>query len=392
MTELRTRSLATFLEEGDGRRPDVVGPVIVHGINFIGGHPGHGKTLLACELGVTKACGISRLGWVAEPGRVLVVSADMGPDALRDYFGPLMYPGRELALENINIATPLGLMLDEPDGAEALLAAIRDTGPALLILDYFANFISTDGYGNRELRPILDVLLEIRDVMGIAIVVIDQTRKSSGEPKMDAPPIDNLFGGRAKGAIADRVLFIKKDAGSGVFTVKGAKARGAGFADINLTFNEVAGWQRQQVSPRHSTPSETTVMACIASASSLRARTLKEIVSLTGLSKRTVLSALNALKFHGNVVEGPKVGREKTYKCASVQEGATQSAMDGAMKGASVQPPYKGADTPAWLHDSDGTDGDSSAMEFRFGAGAADSPAPSAYATVTPVAADGGGE
>jgi len=65
VTDLYTRSLRTFLEEGSGRRPDVVSPLIVDGINYLAGGVGEGKTLLACELALTKVTGLSRLGFAS---------------------------------------------------------------------------------------------------------------------------------------------------------------------------------------------------------------------------------------------------------------------------------------------------------------------------------------
>jgi hypothetical protein len=354
MSELYARPLRTFLTGGGGRKADVVGPLIVHGINFLGGGVGEGKTLLACEIALTKASGRSRLGFNAEAGRVLLVGADMGPDALRDYIQLLVDidPSRVAALDNLILATPHGLLLDETEGQEALLAAIRENQPELVIFDYFANFSSTDGFTNRELRPILDILAEIRDVMGIAVLMLDQLRKAKGEKRGDAPPIDDLFGGRAKGAIADRALFIKRDQGSGIFTVKGAKARGAGFADMNLTFDDTNGWQRDGSSTFRPTPGDAKVLACIQAASNLKPRTKQDIIGLTALSERAVQNSLNALRYHALIVEGPPLGRAKTYKSARVQEGAIQGALPPAPKGASVQSPYKGDLHPSGLHAS----------------------------------------
>ena len=353
MSELQTRPLRSFLEEGDGRRPDVVATLGPHGLLFIGGAPGNGKTLLAGELAFTKASGISRLGFEASAGRVLFVSADMGAETTRDYL-QMLSQGRDGSLDNLIVATPHGLLLDEDDGADALIDAVKREQPELLVLDYFGNFLSSDGNTNRELKPILDVLAEIRDVMGVPIIVVDQTRKEPTASRRSfaaAPAVDDLIGGRPKGAIADTVIFMKKDAGSGVFTIKCAKARGSGFADINLVFDEDNGWSRQESGGYRSTPGEDAVLACIRAASNLRPRTKQEILAHTRLSKRTIESALNVLRYHSLVVEGPRIGRAKTFKCASVQEGATQGAMESATKSASVQPPIEGAAHTAWLQE-----------------------------------------
>lgn len=390
MIGLATRPLITFLDEGDGRQPPVVAPIAASGITFLGGAPGNGKTLLGAEVAITKASGVSRLGFAAEPGRVLFVSADMGPDATRDYLQMLMYPGRELALQNLFIATPHGLLLDEPDGAEAFFGAVRDVAPELIVMDYFANFIGTDGFSNAELRPVLDVFAEMRDVMKISLFVLDQTRKGTGQSGADGPAVDALYGGRAKGAIADLVIFTKKDAGSGVFTVKGAKARSAGFADINLTFDGVNGWQRQGVSSFRPTPAEDSVLAEIAAAANSRGRTIAELQSLCALSERAVRAAIATLTYHGKIFEGPKVGRSKTYRDARVQEGASQGALQDALKGASAPPPYKGARSPAGLQSSDEEPASDADVARRFGPEAVSSNALREYASMQPRGIDGG--
>jgi hypothetical protein len=336
--------LGPFLEAGPGRRPDVVSPVVTSGITFIGGGPGQGKTLLALDIAMTKASGLSRIGFIAEAGPVLFVGADMGGDDTRDYLQMLMFDGRELALENLHIAIAPGLLLDEPEGAAALRALIYEVRAELVILDHFACFLGSDGFTNRDLRPVLDFLRAIRDIDRVPLLILDQTRKQSTGPNTgQAPAIDALYGGRAKGAIADRVLFIRKDVASGGFIVKGAKERGGGFADFSLSFDAEGGWERQDTLPQHLTPAEASVAAVIAASANLNGRTLAEIVKETDLSKRTVQGALAHLLYYQQIAYGPSRGRAKTYRGASVQEGANEGATALTLKGASMQAPYKGA-------------------------------------------------
>jgi len=315
--------LGPFLEAGPGRRADVVVPVATSGITFLGGGPGQGKTMLGLEILMTKASGISRIGFTAEAGPVLFVGADMGAEDTRDYLQMLMFEGRELALENLHIAITPGLLLDEPEGAEALHALIQEVRAELVVLDHFGCFVGSDGFTNRELRPILDCLRGIRDIDRVPLLILDLTRKQSTGPNTgQAPAIDALYGGRAKGAIADRVVFIKKDVASGAFVIKGAKERGAGFADLSLSFDAEGGWERLDSLPQHLTPAEASVAAVIAASVNLNGRTLAEIVEETGLSKRTVQSALTRLIYYGQIAYGPTRGRAKTYKgalCRRVQ-------------------------------------------------------------------------
>jgi hypothetical protein len=304
-----------------------VAPIARFGITIVAGGPGQGKTLLGLEAAVTKATGVSRLGFVAEPGVVLFVGADMSAEDTRDYLNMLMYPGRELALENLHIAIAPDLLLDEPKGQAALRGLLRELRAEFLVLDYFGCFIGSDGFTNRELRPALDALRAIRDTDGVAVMVLDQTRKqATGRFTSQAPAMDELYGGRAKGAICDLAYFIKKDAGSNVFTVKGAKERGAGFADISLVFSAEDGWALAGTVPQHLTPAEASVAAAISAAANLEGLTLAEIVALTGLSKRTVQATLSRLLYYHQVVYGEPRGRANRYKGASMQEGDNEGA------------------------------------------------------------------
>ena len=336
--------LGAFLEAGTGRRPDIVAPIARSGITIVAGGPGQGKTLLGLEAAVTKATGVSRLGFVAEPGVVLFVGADMGAEDTRDYLNMLMYPGRELALENLHIAIAPGLLLDEPKGQAALRELLRGLRAEFLVLDYFGMFIGSDGFTNRELRPALDTIRAIRDIDGVAVMWLDQTRKqATGRFTSQAPALDELYGGRAKSAICDLAYFIKQDAGSHVFTVKGAKERGAGFADISLVFDAEGGWALADTVPVHLTAAEASVAAAIAAAPNLEGCTKAEIVAVTGLGGRTVESALSRLLYYRQITYGEPRGRAFRYKSATPQKAANNSAIAPCANTATPQAPYKGA-------------------------------------------------
>ena len=306
-------SLKDFLEAGTGEaRMDIVGPIAKAGITFIGGGPGQGKTLLGLEIAMTKASGISRCGFTAEPGPVLFVGADMGEDDTRNYLDMLMFEERELALANLQIQILPTLLLDEPEGVQTLRSLVQETHAELVILDHFSCFLSSDGFTNRELKPILDCLRQIRDE-NVALVILDQSRKAStARNAVQVPLIDELYGGRQKGALADRVVFIKKDAASNAFIVKGAKGRDAGFADFTLSFGAESGWERLDGMPQHLTEGEATIAAIITTAE--EGRTISEIIVATGFSERTVRDVVARLMFYQQIIKGPvKRGREDIY-------------------------------------------------------------------------------
>lgn len=356
MIGMPVRTALEFMREGGGRRPDVVAPLASAGITFIAGGVGMGKTLIGLEIAVTKASGRSRLGLVAESGPALFIAGDMAPEDYRDYLG-LVVGGRELAWENLLIATPRELYLDEDDGASALRDAIVQCGAALVVMDYFDRFLTTDGYTPKELRPIINTLADIRDVDKVPLVMLDQTRKEgNGRRRNQAPPADELFGGRAKSALADRILMLNKHAASGVFTVSPAKERGAPFAPITLAFDAEHGWVRDDTPKIHLTPSDRKVMACIESAGPSRGPTCWEIQDATGLSESSVRHALGRLQKHGTVALGLKVSRGSTYNSATLHNTAIQSAHADPTNSATLHSLYKGVQQSSGVQIPDAAD------------------------------------
>jgi hypothetical protein len=310
-----------FLANAGDPQPDVVAPLVSPKINFLVGNVGEGKTHLATEIAVTKACGRSRIGLAATPGPVLIVQSDMGDE----FVGALaMHVGvdRTDALDNIHVWVESGILLDDDAIVEEFLASVRAVRPELMVVDYFDLFHGTDGATNRQLRPILNVLKELRDVDGIPQLWLDQTRKAAEGPKSEAPLIDKLIGGRPKSAVASRAYFISRDKASGVFTVTSAKRRSAEFAPIRLMLDD-QGWQRIEGEPVRLTQAEEQVRQCVLEGSP---RTIESIQNRTGLAERTVRGALTRLQYHGDIAHGPKDGRAFTYVPANSANGAANPA------------------------------------------------------------------
>jgi hypothetical protein len=350
------RSARDFMNEGGGRRPDVVAPLASAGITFVMGGVGMGKTLLGLELAVTKASGMSRIGLTAEAGAVLFIAGDMAAEDYREYLA-MVVGDREEAWDNLQIATPRELYLDEDDGTMALREAIVNSRAGLVVMDYFDRFLLSDGYHPKELRPIINTLSDIRDEDRVALVMLDQTRKQgNGAKKNTAPAADELFGGRAKSALADRILRLHKDAASGTFTVTPAKERGAPFAPINLTFDAEGGWRRDESERLHLTPGDERIRVFIDAAGAGQGRTCMEIQQDTRLSESAVRHALARLQGFGLVGPGPKVVRSSTYKSATLHNSAIQSALADPTNSATLHSPYKGVQQSSGVQIPDAAD------------------------------------
>lgn len=342
MSEIEVRTAADFMTESGGRQPDVVAPLVAAGITFLGGGVGMGKTLLGLEIAVTKASGRSQIGLVATPGRVLFVAADMAPDGYRDYLQSVV-GDRHDAWQNLYFATPRDLFLDDEEGEQELRAVTREVGADLVVMDYFDRFLTTDGYHPKELRPIVSALAAMRDEDKVAILMLDQKRKQSGGARNGSVPVaDELFGGRMKSALADRIIMVKKDAASAVFTVAPAKERGAAIAPMNLVFDAERGWSVDGGVRVHLTPGDEKIRSFIDAALPGEGRTVTEIGTDTRLSERAVRSGLSRLMAHGLVTKGQKAGRCDTYKSATLHITAVQSELPPSTNYATLHSPIRG--------------------------------------------------
>ena len=248
---------------------------------------------------------------------------------------------RQEAWDNLQIATPRELYLDEDDGPMALREAIVESQSQLVVMDYFDRFLLSDGFHPKELRPIINTLADIRDEDKVPLVMLDQTRKlPSGAKKNTAHAADELFGGRAKSALADRILMLNKRAASAIFTIAPAKERGAPFAPIARSMQKAAG--SDDVERLHLTPGDERIRAFIAAAAMGQGRTCIEIQRDTRLSESAVRHALGRLQSFGLVTPGPKVARSCTYMSATLHNSAIQSAHADPTNSATLHSPYKG--------------------------------------------------
>lgn len=179
------------------------------GIAFCYGNSGTLKTYILTDLALSLAAGIPFLGqFQTRQTRVLVIQQDT-PEALyqQAYLRP-MVEGRQLSAGDLDgnmfVATDASVFrLDLADRVKALEVWIEQYRPGWIMLDAFYLMHSTDGLTMKDLVPVMAVLRRLRREYGCGFGVVDHDRKSSTTHDTTGDPIDDLYGGRAKGAASE---------------------------------------------------------------------------------------------------------------------------------------------------------------------------------------------
>lgn len=310
---LRSVAIADFMSDAGDRKPDIVEPIVGPGVTIGFGGPGGGKTATAFEIAATKATGISKVGWTAEPGRVLFVGVDMHKSEYSQYARDIIGDRLQLCGDNLRFWRPDDFHLDEPEDVVALLQEIDDYQPELTMLDHLGLMIDGDGFSPKELQPALSVISLIRQ-RGCGVFGIDEIRKEGTQAGSRPPTIDQLFGGRRKASLADRAWAFRRDEATNIFTLTPAKQRGTVLAPMSLQFGPDGLERVDAAELTGMTPAYSQVLACVVSAHENLPRTKTDIRELTKLSERQVHYAIKFLLDAGEITKSGRRGRADTYK------------------------------------------------------------------------------
>jgi len=302
-----------FLQMDYGRREAVIPGVInAREMAFMYAQVGQAKTLVAMDMAIAVATGRCAFNSLpARQGRALIVGENMHPARYQAYLRMLLNAARINEVPDLFFWPRQFLRLDDIEIAAAFVQQVVDLAPSFVVLDAFMDLHSGDGFTGRELRPVLDMIVELPERVPCAVLVIDHPRKE-GEGK-HSDPIDALYGGRMKSAIADRMLTIKKvsDAPSR-FVLTTVKTRTEPQAPITLTFTPENGFTVED-SVSCLTPSAQKVAVWLRAIPSPSRFTKANIVTGTGLSSRSVDAAVSELSSNRMLVAAGKDGRATTY-------------------------------------------------------------------------------
>jgi hypothetical protein len=306
--------LSDFMEKewGSGE-PIVEGLLNTGDIAVLYGQINHGKTLEAGEFALAVGTGRPLFGRIPTvQGTVLFVEEDCHPQKLQRYLASLMqaYGVQEAS---VFIWERQFLRLDDEDSANAFTEEVLRLRPRLIILDAFLDLHSGDGFTGRELRPILDRIAALPQLLPCAVLVLDHTRKETPGNKLH-DPIDALYGGRLKSALADKMLFTKKISDVPVrFEISMVKTRDEPRAPIKVAFSSEEGFSTDET-PASLTPSARTILEWAQRQPQGTKLTKAAIKEGTGLSLRAISGAIPELRYNRMLEDAGKQARANLYR------------------------------------------------------------------------------
>jgi hypothetical protein len=205
------------------------------------------------------------------------------------------------------------LRLDDEDSARTFTDEVLRLRPRLIILDAFLDLHSGDGFTGRELRPILDRIAALPQLLPCAVLVLDHTRKEATGNKLH-DPIDALYGGRLKSALADKMIFTKKISDVPVrFEISMVKTRDEPRAPIKVTFTSDEGFSIDETPPSL-TPSARAVLEWVQRQPQGAKLTKAAIKEGTGFSLRAVSGAIPELRYNRMLEDAGKLGKANLYQ------------------------------------------------------------------------------
>jgi len=306
--------LSDFMEKDWGSgEPIVEGWLSTGDIAVLYGQINHGKTLEAGEFALAVGTGRPLFGRIPTvQGTVLFVEEDCHPQKLQRYLSNLMgaYAIQEAS---VFIWERQFLRLDDEDSARAFTEEVLRLRPRLIILDAFLDLHSGDGFAGRELRPMLDRIAALPQLLPCAVLVLDHTRKEAPGNKLH-DPIDALYGGRLKSALADKMIFTKKISDVPVrFEISMVKTRDEPRAPIKVAFSSEEGFSIDET-PASLTPSARTVLEWAQRQPKGAKLTKAAIKEGTGLSLRAVSGAIPELRYNRMLEDAGKQARANLYR------------------------------------------------------------------------------
>ncbi len=306
--------LSDFMEKDWGSgEPIVEGWLSTGDIAVLYGQINHGKTLEAGEFALAVGTGRPLFGRIPTvQGTVLFVEEDCHPQKLQRYLSTLMQ-AYGIQEASVFIWERQFLRLDDEDSANAFIEEVLRLRPRLIILDAFLDLHSGDGFTGRELRPILDRIEALPQLLPCAVLVLDHTRKEATGNKMH-DPIDALYGGRLKSAMADKMIFTKKISDVPVrFEISMVKTRDEPRAPIKVSFSSEEGFSIDDTPPSL-TPSARTILEWAQRQPKGAKLTKAAIKEGTGLSLRAVSGAIPELRYNRMLEDAGKQGRANLYR------------------------------------------------------------------------------
>lgn len=313
--------LAEFMAESTTMDSQLVEGILwANRTTWIFASAGTGKTLFSLALGLHIAAGKPFLGRKVIQGPVLLIEEDSPFSSLRQYVQELADIYQiDLAAIPFYINREQGLRVMDDAGLERAKELILSCPqePILVLMDAAERLAPSDKYNSKELDPLVRLIQWMLNRM-ISPVIIDHTRRVPPKDVKETNPIDLLFGGLTKRAIADIMMWFSGSFRTGGVRVTYAKFRGETPASFDLKFTSDEGFQVIDVPTNNLTPSEQKITRFINNNPS-RWYTKQEICDGAGVPEGTARRSLPALVTRRWLVSdgdeaGAGRGNEARYK------------------------------------------------------------------------------
>lgn len=299
------KQIAAALAAAEATPPPLVQGLLWSGrVHWMFSAPGSGKTLLMLAAGLHIAAGQPFGGRAVQPGSVLLIEEDSPEAILGDYVQTLAdtYPSLPIERLPLYYNAVTGLRLTDGDSLAKVWAAVRacPTLPVLVVIDTCEAVLPSGEFSSRELAP-LRQLLQALTTAGIAVVVIDHTRKQPPQMRKDekqAGPldlIDLLYGGRGKSGMSDVMIYLSGALHKGLKLVF-PKFRGSPPDSVVVVFDE-RGFLFKSGPRKARTASEQAVIKYLGSTHGWV--TSADVSAGSGLSERQTLRVLSTLVDRG---------------------------------------------------------------------------------------------
>ena len=204
-------SLAQLLEQQPATTPACLiepGLLPPQGILFVGGEPKVGKSILVCNLALSLAAGVDRMGFpIPAPRRVLICQFEL---PMPQFVSRLALMRRSLgaaADQHLLVDTrAAGNLLSAAQGLNHFVAAARAAAAEVVVLDPLYSTHDQDENDTRAMAALCQSLLRLRDASGAALVVIHHVRKTIGRHEIGSA----FRGSSALHAVGDSYLLLTR--------------------------------------------------------------------------------------------------------------------------------------------------------------------------------------
>lgn len=203
--------------------PAAIPGIVLEGLNILGGRPKVGKSWMGLQEGYAVGSGGMFLNIKVDRGRVLFLALEDSPRRLKKRVEAMGIPN-DSEIEFHTEWRPL-----HEGGLDDLLIQIESTIYRLVIIDTLSRAIpGVDQLDPTVIGPIMAQLQTMATRRGLAIQVIDHTRKSNG---LNSDPIDDIIASTAKTGTADTIMALYKEQGKPGAILSG---RGRDIEEVNL--------------------------------------------------------------------------------------------------------------------------------------------------------------